>query len=75
MRTHYTTLRDLTADVRERLGLPDLTDEAVHAALVAVGQPRYEQIDAATLDRILRATWEAAVGEPYPFEPVADDAP
>lgn len=68
----YTTSTDLAADVRERLGLPELPDDAVRDAFHALPLPshRYEQIDAPTLERILRVAWDAATdGSPYPYEP------
>jgi hypothetical protein len=64
----YTTIDDLTADVIGRLGL-DREDrrEEIEDAIREERTSRYEDIDNAELDRIMRAVWDRVIGSEFPF--------
>ena len=67
-----TTIRDLTARVREDLGLGDVPQGRLHEEIEGHRESRYEEIDADELHRIERGVWAGlGLGE-WPF---GDDRP
>jgi hypothetical protein len=63
--TMYTSITDLSADIAERLGLPN--DDLLRSAVRLARSKRYETIDNLELDRMLRAVWAELIGTRYPF--------